>query len=205
MKTFIKNALKNSYTYTEYLELFQKLVNEGSSTSIPDPDKIKFTSLNFSRIKRLDKVLKYTEEETAIFRHIEKKQLWLVILESWCADGAQVIPVLNKIAETSENIELKIILRDENLDLMSFFLTNGSLSIPKLIILDENLDLMAHWGPRPKVAAEFARDYKEKFGKIDETFKSQLQLWYNKDRGQNILQELVEIEEILEENQAAAF
>ncbi len=203
MKTFIENALERSYTYTEFKELYERLVKENSSTSIPDAEKVQFTSLNYSRIKRLDKVIKFTEVETGVFSNIDKKRLWIVILESWCADGAQAIPVINKIAEASENIELKIILRDENLDLMSFFLTNGSLSIPKLIILDEDLEVMAHWGPRPKVAAELVRDYKDKYGKIDETIKSQLQLWYNKDRGHNILQELTEIEEELQKSQTA--
>ena len=43
--------------------------------------------------------------------------------------------------ESGENIELKIVLRDENEELMNEFLTNGSRSIPKLIVLDENLEV----------------------------------------------------------------
>ena len=59
---------------------------------------------------------------------------WLVLTEAWCGDAAQSLPIINKMAEVSDNITLRLILRDENLDVMDQFLQNGrSRSIPKLI------------------------------------------------------------------------
>ena len=60
----------------------------------------------------------------------------LVLAEGWCGDAAQILPVINKIAEYSSLIDLKVVCRDENPELMDQFLTNGSKSIPKVIIID---------------------------------------------------------------------
>ena len=190
MKDLIKHSLEKAYTYREYNELIEKLAREGRTTGEPDKDRINYTKLNNSRIARLNKTIKLSQEQEAIFKGLELKQTWLVLLESWCADGAQTIPVLNKIAEASENISLKIILRDEHPELMDHFLTNGSRSIPKQIILDKDLNVIASWGPRSQPATKMVKDYKQEFGKIDDAFKAKLQLWYNKDKGKSIIHEL---------------
>ncbi|MCM8569314.1 thioredoxin family protein [Gramella jeungdoensis] len=200
MNELLLQSLKNSFSYPQYLNLLEELVKNGNTTGEPTEDRINFTALNFKRIQRLNKRIRLPEEQKTIFKNIETKQTWLVLLESWCADGAQTIPVLNKIAETSDNISLKIILRDENPEIMDNFLTNGTRSIPKLIILDEDFQVMATWGPRSVPATKMVADYKEEFGKIDATFKARLQVWYNKDHGLSIINELSDIVQKLEKN-----
>src|SRR5690606_19649157 len=103
------------------------------------------------------------------------------------------LPFLNKITELSENIDLKIVLRDENLELMDRFLTNGSRSIPMIILLDESLEFIQNWGPRSTAATKVVTDYKEKHGKIDDACKEMLQVWYNNDKGISIVNDLVEM------------
>ena len=44
-------------------------------------------------------------------------------------------------------LELRVILRDANPEVMDQYLTNGSRSIPIVIALDENFQEMGHWGP----------------------------------------------------------
>jgi hypothetical protein len=44
---------------------------------------------------------------------------------------------MNKIAKLNDNIDLKVVLRDQNKELMNQFLTNGNKSIPKLIMIDD--------------------------------------------------------------------
>ena len=56
-------------------------------------------------------------------------------------------PILRHIADET-NIEVRIVYRDENLELMDQYLTNGGRSIPKFIYLDENFNELGHWGPR---------------------------------------------------------
>ena len=117
-----------------------------------------------------------------------------VLTESWCGDASPSLPVMNKIAELNSNIEFKIVLRDENLDLMNLFLTNGGMSIPKLIVIDNDQEkVIADWGPRPSIATKMVEDYKAEHGSLSAAFKQDLQVWYNKDKGQNILQDIVTV------------
>lgn len=192
MKNLIENSVKKAMDYSEYNLLFKQLVVEGRTTGEETQEKIDYTKLNFSRTKRLDKTAEIPEESIEVFKNISEKQTWLVISEPWCGDAAQTLPFLNKIAQLSENIELKIVLRDENPELMDEFLTNGSRSIPVVIILDEVFNVLQTWGPRSKAATKLVADYKEHHGKIDDAFKEMLQVWYNNDRGISIVNDLTE-------------
>ena len=193
MKELIQKSLAKAISYEEYNVLFKKLVAEGRTTGEATSEKINYTKLNFSRSKRLDKTIKLSEEQNKYFQDINVKQTWLVITEPWCGDAAQSLPFFNKMAASSENIELKIVLRDENPELMDSFLTYGSRSIPKLIILDKNLEVVNHWGPRSKAATKVVDDYVQKHAKIDEQLKTDLQLWYNKNKGEAIIAEMQEL------------
>ena len=72
------------------------------------------------------------------------------------------------MAEVNSNINLQLVLRDENLELMDLFLTNGGRSIPKLIALDKDLNILFTWGPRPQTATNMVLDYKTKHGSLDD-------------------------------------
>src|SRR5690606_21925767 len=134
---------------------------------------------------------------------LKKEYIWLVLSEGWCGDAAQILPILNKMAIITTNIELKIVFRDENEELMNMFLTNGGKSIPKLIILDrDTLNVYNSWGPRPKGAANLIKSYKEQYGVIDETAVTELQLWYLHDKG---LSTQAEIIAMMEEAEAALY
>ena len=51
--------------------------------------------------------------------------------------------------------------------------------------------VIGSWGPRPKLASQLVEAYKLKHGKLDTELKEQLQLWYNKDKGKAIIQDLL--------------
>ena len=74
---------------------------------------------------------------------------WFVLTEGWCKDAAQIVPVLHALAKLNSNIELKVLLRDDNLDLMDQYLTNGKRrSIPRLIAVDPDvMEELSSWGP----------------------------------------------------------
>ncbi|WP_062061362.1 thioredoxin family protein [Aquimarina longa] len=191
MNTLLKESIDKGITYPEYSKLIEKLVAKEQTTGKEQTDaRVNFTRLNSRRMKRLDKTIALTEEDRIVFKKIKEKQTWLILIESWCADGAQTIPVLHKIAETTPFITLKIVLRDENIDLMNQFLTSGTQSIPKLIIVDQNNNVLHTWGSRSKAATELVTAYKNEYGKIDEVFKKNLQIWYNKDKGKSIIKDL---------------
>lgn len=194
MKQIIKSSLENSLSYNEYRELVNKLLNENKSTTKNGGEElVEHSKMNNTRMKRLDKTIKLNKETTNKFKKLNNSQTWLVLAEGWCGDAAQNLPVINKIAELNEKINLRIVLRDENIDLMNNFLTNGGQAIPKLIALNENFEVITTWGPRPSVATQMVKDYKEKHGKIDADFKKDLQLWYNKDKGASLSKDFIEI------------
>ncbi|KFF20258.1 thioredoxin family protein [Flavobacterium hydatis] len=198
MQKSITNALSNSYSYTEYRKLVTDLLSEGKSTGAEQSEDLThYSSLNETRMNRLEKTIKITETTISKLQNVRKNYIWLVISEGWCGDAAQLLPIIYKMAAESENkIELKIVLRDENPDLMNLFLTNGGKAIPKLIIIDkEKLEVLADWGPRPKGATDLVSNYKKEFGAFDETIKTNLQLWYLHDKGVSTQDEIMEIME----------
>ncbi len=194
MKNIIQQSLQNSLSYTAYRQLINELLAEGKSTGTTEnPDYLQFSELNKSRMNRLDKTLKVLENHRQRLLKLSSNYTWLVISEGWCGDAAQILPVLNKMAEVSENIDLKIVIRDENLELMDQFLTNGNRAIPMLLILDAEMNVVNQWGPRPLTATQMVQDYKTKYGLLDADFKIQLQTWYNDNKGIEIQNEVMNL------------
>ncbi|WP_115461010.1 thioredoxin family protein [Winogradskyella aurantiaca] len=194
IKDIIQDGLANSMSYESYQELMTTLVEQQSTTgNEKTPALANYTMLNERRMKRWDKTVKILEADLRAIQQFNHKVTWLVISESWCGDAAHVIPVLKKVADINPNINLRIVLRDDNPELMDQFLTNGGRSIPKLIILDEAHNVVDTYGPRPSTATEMVMAYKEAHGALTPEFKEDLQRWYNKDKGQTIIADLVKV------------
>jgi thiol-disulfide isomerase/thioredoxin len=192
MKEIIENSLQKAINYEEYRSHLQSLV-QGFKEGEGEDNLMHYNRLNDKRMKRLDKQIDLSERAKQEVSQVENEFTWLVLSESWCGDAAQSLPVLNKFAELNKKINLKIVSRDENDSLMQEFLTNGSKSIPKLIVLDKYNEVLEHWGPRSKKATALLDEYKDKNGKLDSKIKEDLQVWYNKDKGQSIEEELLEV------------
>ncbi|WP_010522738.1 thioredoxin family protein [Aquimarina agarivorans] len=189
----LNNSLANSLSYPEYREKVSSLIEQHKSTG-NDPDNealLEYSKLNDRRMKRLDKTIKIDASISEKIRNVASPIKWVVLTESWCGDAAQSLPVINKLAELNENIDFRVVLRDENDDLMNQFLTNGGKSIPKLIAFDaKKNEIINSWGPRPTKATQMVNDYKKAHGKLTPEFKQDLQIWYNKDKGANIAEDL---------------
>lgn len=194
MKIPIGKALFKSHSYSEYRKLVSDLLrNEKSTGKEQSPELTNYSSLNETRMNRLEKTMKISEEIIQILKSLKNEYIWLVISEGWCGDAAQLLPIFDKMADASEGkIELKIVLRDENEELMNLFLTNKAKAIPKLIVINrETGGALAHWGPRPKGAADLIANYKKEHGALGETAKADLQLWYLHDKGMSTQNEII--------------
>jgi len=194
LKDIISNSLQKSMSYAQYVDLVAELT-ENNSTTGPDKSEAmaNYTMLNNRRIKRWNKTVKVSEEAQNLIKNSDKNYTWLVLTESWCGDAAHIMPVINKVAELNDNIDYRVILRDENEALMNEFLTNGGKAIPKLIMIDNETDeVVDSYGPRPSVATELVNEFKTKYGKLTPEFKEDLQRWYNKDKGQTIISDMVQ-------------
>lgn len=195
MKVPIAKALFNSHSYPEYRKLVSDLLVEGKSTGNEQSENLThYSTLNETRMNRLEKTMKITDENSLKLKSLKGEYIWLVISEGWCGDAAQILPIIHKMAEESGKIELKIVLRDENEDLMNLFLTKKAKAIPIVVIIDKATgDVLGSWGPRPKGAADLITNYKKEFGAIDETAKTDLQLWYLHDKGLSTQEELINL------------
>jgi len=195
MNSIIEKSLKESFSYQEYRDFVTDLAKEDKTTGHEQSeDLIHYTHLNETRLHRLDKTIQVDDEVKTVLQNLSKEYIWLVISESWCGDAAQILPVINKMAEVSDKIDLRIVLRDDNEDLMNLFLTNGTKSIPKLVIIDqETHEVVNDYGPRPKGAKQLILDYKAAHGIVDESAKIELQKWYLQDKGISIQKEIIEI------------
>ena len=192
IKKIIEQALQKAVSYASYRTLISDLITYGKSSGpIQSEELLNYSKLNDRRMTRLDKTIKLNQETLLTLKKIDKPVTWLVLTEGWCGDAAQTLPVISKIADESDLITLKIIFRDEHEQLMSQFLTNGGKSIPKLLVLNSENKVLNTWGPRPNIATKMVQDYKNKHGKLDAAFKQELQVWYNKDKGVNIQENML--------------
>ncbi|MEC3882472.1 thioredoxin family protein [Halobacillus sp. HZG1] len=94
-------------------------------------------------------------EDQPLFEKVQNKKLRAIVLtEDWCGDAMLNLPIFLKIAEQG-HIPVHFLLRDENLELMDQYLTNGrSRSIPIIIFIDTNGNEVGTWGPRaPEIQA----------------------------------------------------
>ncbi|UGS23446.1 thioredoxin family protein [Flavobacterium channae] len=193
----IKQALENSFSYSEYRNEVTSLIAEGKSTGhTQTEDLLKYSELNETRMNRLEKTIQILDGVQHKLQNLEKNYIWLVLSEGWCGDAAQIVPVIHKMAAALDKIDLRIALRDDNDALMQQFLTNGGKAIPKLIIIESaTLEVLSDWGPRPQGAKQLILDYKAAHGVVDETAKIELQKWYLHDKGISIQNEIVELHE----------
>jgi hypothetical protein len=180
-----------------YKEYIGSVVNE---MAVTNPDKLEgeekehfeYKKLNLQRSSRIGKTYVVSEELKTLILKIRDKELWMVITEAWCGDSAQNLPYIAKMAELNSNIDLKIILRDANPDIMDLYLYNGTKSIPKLVAFDMQGNELFTWGSRPKILRELMFKWKSQ-GIVKPELYEKLHLWYARNKGKEIETEFIDI------------
>lgn len=184
--------ITNRYTYEEYKNLSEDLVEQKRTTGPSQSEAlIEFTKLNYFRMARVDKTMVVKNDVKEAIESIDEKKYWILITEAWCGDAAQIVPIVGRLAELNKNIDLMIVLRDENPELMNKYLTNGAKSIPILISLNKNFEEEWHWGPRPKPAQSMVIENKETMALSHDEVKKNVQLWYAEDKTNTTQTELL--------------
>ncbi|WP_153465261.1 thioredoxin family protein [Sediminibacillus terrae] len=133
-------------------------------------------------------------EDDLLFEKLAKENLRVIVLtEDWCGDAMMNVPILFHLAERAE-MDVRLLARDQNLELMDQYLTNGKArSIPIFIFIDENGREIAKWGPRAPEVQQFidqslanlpekeAADYQEKqrelFTFVTKSFRDNKDFW----------------------------
>ena len=203
MKAIISDSLVQSIDYTAYSVMVTDLAKEGKTTGPNQSEAmVNYTKLNAARMRRWDKMYNPSVDFQRVAQKKRPTETWLVITEAWCGDAAHNLPFMAKMADLMEQVSLRIVLRDENLELMDLFLTNDARSIPKLIRLDENLEVIGTWGPRPATLQAMVMENKKSQAFSYEEFSEVVQTWYNKNKGEEIEQEFIAL---LEETRKPIF
>lgn len=186
--------LDKSISFEEYYKIAEQHAIEGKTSGENQSEElIEYSKLNFSRLKRSYKITAPSEDVLKTVDCLNEKMIWIVLTETWCGDAAQNIAVLAKIAESNPAISFRLLFRDENLDVIDNYLTNGGRAIPKLICLDHELNELGTWGPRPAFIQNWFNEEKMKPGANMDELKIEIQQKYNEDKGKTLQKEMVQL------------
>jgi hypothetical protein len=187
-----KQTILSGLTYSEYSSYVNMQIENFQQQDTLSKNQYDLLRLNNTRSRRIDNTFVPGEDINELLSGINKNQIWLIITEPWCGDSAQNIPYLNKIAELNPQIDLRLILRDDNPDIMDLYLTGEARSIPILISFDEWWNELFRWGPRPGEAADLVKELKTT-GAEKTDIQEKLHKWYASNKGVCITGEICEI------------
>lgn len=116
----------------------------------------------------------------------------LAISEDWCLDSQNVVPVVSALADAASNLDLRVVARDAEPELMDAHLTNGTArSIPVVIVLDADLEERGWWGSRPRALQERVVSEWKPLDKPERN--KEIRRWYAMDKGRTTLEEIVSL------------
>ncbi len=117
----------------------------------------------------------------------------LILAEDWCGDASNLVPIFARLGERAPEIEVRILKRNENPELMDRYLTHGSRSIPLVIVVDERGEPRGRWGPRPSELQEYVTREKQSGSLPASEIYKEVRRWYARDRGETTLREFLEL------------
>lgn len=126
----------------------------------------------------------------ALARGLKGPWRLLALGEDWCMDSANTLPILARLSQEVEVLELRILRKEENPGLMKRHLTDGGEAIPVVMMLDGDFREVDWWGPRPRRLEDFFLEELE--GRTEDVRMAGLRGWYARDAGRSALSELLE-------------
>lgn len=185
--------VRNSQSYQEYLDILKEHAESGrTSGEFQKESLIKYTKLNYARVKRLEKQV--LELDFAKFKRPRLSNLQpIAITETWCGDAVQSLPFINAYGKAMGWKPLRTLWRDANPELIDTYHTNGTRSIPKVLFVNEAMEVLATWGPRPKELQDYVVHAKTQPGYDYSEVSLYVQKWYNADKGVSTLREIDEL------------
>ena len=130
------------------------------------------------------------EEVEGQLRAISAHRNLLALSEDWCGDAVNILPWVAHLSDASPKLELRVVSRDENPNLMDAHLWQGrSRSIPVVILLDEEFRELDWWGPRPRELQEWVMGEGLELP-VKDRYR-EVRKWYARDRGDSIVAEIL--------------
>jgi Thioredoxin len=157
-------------------------------------DYVSSMTVHKENLQKVYEQFSLSEESKLELSKLKDKDISAIVLTAdWCGDAMMNVPIFKQIGSIA-GIEPRYLIRDENLELMDQYLTNGTArSIPIFIFIDENGNEIGKWGPRAPEVQSVVEDiktgmpekddpgYKDAFNKFVEKmsarFSSDSELW----------------------------
>lgn len=118
---------------------------------------------NQDRFDETERTVQLKAEDVAFFKGLAQPLNVLVLAEDWCGDVIANLPVLGRLAQESGKLNLRIFLRDQNLDLMDRYLNAGQFrSIPVFVLFDADFREIGHWIERPAKLTEMIQEVRNR-------------------------------------------
>ncbi|HLJ25503.1 MAG TPA: thioredoxin family protein [Candidatus Angelobacter sp.] len=159
-------------------------------------DFVAQAAVNQDKFVANGKTVPLGEQDVAFLRkaaaHPRGPAKMLALAEAWCGDVYRELPTAARIAEAT-GMELRVFLRDQNLDIMDEFLSNDgkSRAIPVFVFYTKEFEYLTHWTERSASAhAGLAAAMKEAKEKLSLPPSATFATLPDKDR-QALLLELV--------------
>jgi hypothetical protein len=110
---------------------------------------------NQEQLEANERQVEVDPADMAAFRNLPHPLNVLVLAEDWCPDVVDNLPILGRIAKESGKLNVRVFLRDQNLDLMDQYLNRGEFrSIPTFVFFDEQFHEVGRFNERPDTVTE---------------------------------------------------
>jgi hypothetical protein len=117
----------------------------------------------------------------------------LALIEDWCGDAFNTVPTLGALAGAAPGIDLRVLRRDQHLDLMDLHLSpTGGRAIPVVIVLDDQFVERGWWGSRPSELQRWLSTPEALAMEKADRYKA-TRLWYVRDRGHSTQSEVLDV------------
>jgi hypothetical protein len=105
---------------------------------------------NRERLEANEQAVALAAADLAYFQHLPQALNVVALAEDWCGDVINNLPVLGQLAAASGKLNVRVFLRDQNLDITDQYLKDGQFrSIPVFVFFDASFRELGHWIERP--------------------------------------------------------
>ena len=98
--------------------------------------------------RKIDEQIKLNDDQRALLSGFGRDMNVLAVSGIWCGDCAQQGPLIQRIADATNRINLRWIDRDEHMDLSEQIKINAGLRVPVLLFMAEDFEPVSIFGDR---------------------------------------------------------
>lgn len=114
---------------------------------------------NRDRFEENERTLQLHPDDIQFFAGLPQRLHILALAEDWCGDVVANLPIVGRLVEANETLDLRVFLRDQHPDLMDQYLNNGQhRSIPVFVFFDQDMRELGHWIERPAKISQMQAD-----------------------------------------------